>query len=214
MVTFAVVRPDIGITGCKITEMKVSLDLKSDSAPEWVEAVMADFPSFLQDHANCERKASAMAMSLVAKYPDRKEILAPLIETAIEELEHFRDVVAWMDKLGVPMPMDMQPDPYVNPLIALVRKGRDEGLLDRLCLGSIVECRGAERFRLVEEALTEPEIKRFYKLLWASEAKHGNIFVELALNYFEPKTVYNRLEELLAEEARILSSLSFRAALH
>jgi tRNA-(ms[2]io[6]A)-hydroxylase len=87
-------------------------------------------------------------------------------------------------------------------------------LLDRLCLGSIVECRGAERFRLVEEALTEPEIKRFYKLLWASEAKHGNIFVELALHYFEPKTVYNRLEELLAEEARILSSLSFRAALH
>jgi tRNA-(ms[2]io[6]A)-hydroxylase len=108
----------------------------------------------------------------------------------------------------------MQPDLYVNQLITQVRKGRDEGLIDRLCLGSIIECRGAERFRLVEEALEEPEIKRFYKILWASEAKHGNIFVELALHYFDEKVVYNRLEELLEIEAHILESLEFRAALH
>jgi tRNA-(ms[2]io[6]A)-hydroxylase len=81
-------------------------------------------------------------------------------------------------------------------------------------LGSIIECRGAERFRLVEEALKEPEIKRFYKILWASEAKHGNIFVELALHYFDEKLVYNRLEKLLEIEAQILESLEFRAALH
>ena len=29
----------------------------------------------LADHADCERKASGMAMSLVAKYPDRTPIL-------------------------------------------------------------------------------------------------------------------------------------------
>ena len=81
--------------------MKFSLDLKSESSPKWVEAVMADFPSFLQDHASCEKKASAMSMSLVSKYPDRPLIIKPLIDTAIEELEHFRDVVLWMEKLGV-----------------------------------------------------------------------------------------------------------------
>ena len=175
---------------------------------------MADFPSFLQDHASCEKKASAMSMSLVSKYPDRPLIIKPLIDTAIEELEHFRDVVNWMEKLGVSLAHDMQPDLYVNQLISQVRKGRDEGLIDRLCLGSIIECRGAERFRLVEEALEEPEIKRFYKVLWASEAKHGNIFVELALHYFEEKVVYARLEELLDVEARVLDDLEFRAALH
>lgn len=175
---------------------------------------MADFPKFLMDHANCERKASAMAMSLVAKYPDRHFIIKPLIETAIEELEHFRDVVAWMDKLGVSLSQDMQPDPYVNQLIAHVRKGRDEGLIDRLCLGSIIECRGAERFRLVEERLEEGELKRFYKILWASEAKHGNIFVELALHYFDKKLVYSRLEELLEIESKIIDELEIRSALH
>jgi len=194
--------------------MKRSLDLKVASSAKWVEAVMSDFSSFLQDHASCEKKASAMAISLVSKYPDRPKIIQPLIETAIEELEHFRDVVLWMEKLGVSLAHDMQPDPYVNQLIALVRKGRDEGLIDRLCLGSIIECRGAERFRLVEEALEEPEIKRFYKVLWASEAKHGNIFVELALEYFEDDIVYRRLQELIDAEGDILNKLEFRAALH
>jgi len=194
--------------------MKFSLDLKTQSSPKWIEAVMADFPSFLQDHASCEKKASAMSVSLVSKYPDRPLIIKPLIDTAIEELEHFRDVVNWMEKLGVSLAHDMQPDLYVNQLISHVRKGRDEGLIDRLCLGSIIECRGAERFRMVEEALEEPEIKRFYKILWASEAKHGNIFVELALHYFEETVVYKRLEELLDVEAQILDSLVFRPALH
>ena len=55
--------------------MKLSIELVCSSRPEWVKAVMADFDSFLQDHANCERKASAMAMSFVAKYPDRVEII-------------------------------------------------------------------------------------------------------------------------------------------
>lgn len=194
--------------------MKYSLDLKNDSPKAWIETVMADFPSFIQDHADCERKASAMSMSLVAKYPDRKELAQPLIETAIEELEHFRDVVTWMQKLNVPLPSSMQPDPYINQLIKQVRQGRDEGLMDRLCLGSIIECRGAERFRMVEEALEEPEIKRFYKVLWASEAKHGNIFVELGLHYFSKEEMYGRLNELLEVEAEIVEKLPIRAALH
>jgi tRNA 2-(methylsulfanyl)-N6-isopentenyladenosine37 hydroxylase len=194
--------------------MKVSLDLKISTSSKWIEAVMADFPSFIRDHASCEKKASAMSMSLVSKYPDRPKIIPPLIDTAIEELEHFREVVVWMTKLGVAMPADMQQDLYVNQLIGLVRKGRDEGLIDRLCLGSIIECRGAERFRLVEEALTEPEIKRFYKILWASEAKHGNMFVELALEYFTPEVVFSRLDELLEAEAGILDRLEIKPALH
>ena len=51
--------------------MKFRIDLTVDSKKEWVEAVMADFDAFLQDHADCERKASGMALSLVAKYPNR-----------------------------------------------------------------------------------------------------------------------------------------------
>ncbi|MFT4734392.1 MAG: tRNA-(ms[2]io[6]A)-hydroxylase, partial [Arcticibacterium sp.] len=51
--------------------MKLNLDIKGESSQEWLNAVLEDFDSFLQDHADCERKASAMNMSLVAKYPNR-----------------------------------------------------------------------------------------------------------------------------------------------
>ena len=59
--------------------MKLNLDLACPSKPEWIAAVMDDFSSFLQDHADCERKASSMAMSFVAKYPNRTEIIPELI---------------------------------------------------------------------------------------------------------------------------------------
>ena len=84
--------------------MKLNLDIKVPSKPEWVEAVMNDFPAFLIDHADCERKASSMAMSFVAKYPDRTEIIPELIEIGIEELEHFQQVYQLMEKRDIQLP--------------------------------------------------------------------------------------------------------------
>lgn len=194
--------------------MKLSLDLSYDTSPEWVEAVLGNFDAFLQDHADCERKASAMAMSFVAKAPDKEAIIPELIETAIEELEHFQDVYKLMQERGVPLRKEMTQDLYMKQLIDSCRSTPDERLLDRMLLASIVECRGAERFRLVAEGLTDPELKAFYKRLWASEAKHGNIFVKLALHYWDEAVVYPRLRELIALEAEICAGLEIRPALH
>ena len=194
--------------------MKLSIELACESSPAWVDAVMNDFDSFLQDHANCERKASAMAMSFVAKYPDRLEIIPELIDTAVEELEHFKSVYEIMEERGVKLPAEMGQDMYVKQLVDRCRSGRDERFLDRLLLASIIECRGAERFRLVYEALEQVELKKFYHNLWASEAKHGNIFVKMALNYFDKDVVYKRLEELNTMEAEVLQSLPLKPALH
>ena len=80
--------------------MKLNLDIAVPSKQEWIDAVMNDFDQFLIDHADCERKASAMAMSFVAKYPNRTEIIPELIATAIEELEHFQQVYQLMEKRG------------------------------------------------------------------------------------------------------------------
>jgi tRNA 2-(methylsulfanyl)-N6-isopentenyladenosine37 hydroxylase len=194
--------------------MKLNLDIKSPSKPEWIEAVMNDFDAFLQDHADCERKASATAMSLVAKYPDRVEIIPELIETALEELEHFQQVYAVMEKRGVQLAHSIAEDPYIKALVKQLHSGIEERFLDRLLIGSVFETRGAERFRLVEEALEDPELKRFYKMLWTSEAKHGHIYVKMALNYFPKEKVYPRLELWLEREAAIVDALPIRAALH
>jgi len=195
-------------------KMKLNLDISVPSKPEWVEAVMADFPSFLQDHADCERKASSMAMSFVAKFPDRLEIIPELIEIGIEELEHFQQVYELMAKRGIALPPSMGKDPYVSQLIKRCHSGREERFLDRLLIASVVETRGAERFRLVSEAQDDKEMHRFYKILWASEAKHGHVFVKMALNYFPEKQVYDRLAWWIDQEGEIIDGLEIRAALH
>lgn len=195
--------------------MKYSIDLKVASSLAWLDAVMADFNAFLQDHADCERKASAMATSLIAKYPDREKIIPDMIETAIEELEHFQQVFELMQRRGVTLNADMKEDPYIKQLMPLTHGGTPESrFLSRLLLGSIVECRGCERFKMVSEAQEDEELKRFYKMLWTSEAKHGNIFVELALEYFDEKTVYDRLHEMMEFEGEVIKNLPIRAALH
>ena len=194
--------------------MKFRIDLDIASSQEWINTVMSNFDEFLKDHANCERKASAMAMSFVAKYPDRVEIIPELIETAVEELEHFQTVYQIMEERGIQLTHEIGKDVYVKQLLDKCRDGREERFMDRLLLASLVETRGAERFRMVYEALDDPKLKQFYHELWASEAKHGEIFVRMALNYFDEEAVYKRLKEMTADEAVVLSSLPLKAALH
>ena len=194
--------------------MKYSIDLDIESPKAWIDTVLADFNSFLQDHADCERKASAMAMSFVAKCPDKIEIIPELIETAVEELEHFQKVYDLLEQRGVQLKPEMPQDKYIHALIDLCRSGRNERLLDRFLIASIVECRGAERFKLVSDNVKDDELKKFYKELWTSEAKHGNIFVKMMLNYNDKKTVYTRLKELTKEEGKIVEQLEIRPALH
>ena len=194
--------------------MKLSQALQYETPGSWTQAVMSDFDAFLQDHADCERKASAMAMSFVYKCPDKVKIIPMLIDTAVEELDHFKQVYEIMEKRGVQLRHHTERDPYVDPLLKLLRTPSPQRLLDRFLLASIIECRGTERFRMVADAVDEPELKQFYKMLWVSEAKHGNIFVEMALEYYDRQEVYKRLDELVVSEAGICATLPHRAALH
>lgn len=67
---------------------------------------------------------------------------------------------------------------------------------------------------MISEAMEDEGLRRFYKILWTSEAKHGNIFVELALKYFDKATVYKRLHEMMAFEGEVVANLPIRPALH
>jgi tRNA-(ms[2]io[6]A)-hydroxylase len=190
-----------------------SIDLLVPTSPAWVEKVLTDFDTFLQDHANCERKASALAMSFVVKYPDRKFITAGLIDLAQEELDHFRQVFEIMEQRGIPLAKD-EPDEYVNQLLAAARHGSDNRFLDRMLISSVIECRGAERFGLLADALDEGPLKSFYERLRKSETKHGHLFVQLLLKKFEENAIYPRLGELMQIEAEIIQRLDLRPAMH
>jgi tRNA 2-(methylsulfanyl)-N6-isopentenyladenosine37 hydroxylase len=107
------------------------LDLRVKTPPEWLDAVFGDFDAFLLDHANCERKASATGMSFVARYPDKLELLDPMIEFAKEELEHFHVMYRICAQRGLTLADDYK-DPYVNTLRTNIRAGGDIHFLDRL----------------------------------------------------------------------------------
>lgn len=195
--------------------MEVSdLTLKAESSQEWVACVVNNFDDFLKDHADCERKASSMAMSFVAKYPNRTEIIPELIHTGIEELEHFRLVYKFLQQRGLQLNHSIPEDVYVKKLLSHKHSGREQQFRDRLIIASIVENRGFERFKLVSENIEDEELSGFYEMIYLSEAKHGNIFVEMALNYFPKDDVFKRWDELAKNEAEILNSIPIRPALH
>jgi tRNA-(ms[2]io[6]A)-hydroxylase len=187
--------------------------LRYATPDDWTKTVMADFDSFLLDHAAAEKKASGMAISMLSHYPDRVELVAAMADLAVEELTHYREVVKWIHQRGLVTTAD-QKDPYVLAFRKSIRQGRDVYLLDRLLTASIIEARGAERFALVAGALEPGPLKKFYQSIARSEERHYELFLELAGKYLDQAMIAQRWQELLDIEAGIVASLPLRAALH
>ena len=189
------------------------MQLRAPTSPRWAETVLANFDAFLLDHAACERKASATAMNFVSHYPDRKELVAAMIDLAREELEHFHLVYQKIAERGLILGSDTK-DPYVGRLAREHREGSRPYFLDRLLLAGIVEARGCERFGLLATALPSGALKDFYRGIARSEVRHKDLFLNLARVYFDPPEIETRLAELLEIEARVIAELPLRAAVH
>ena len=150
-------------------------ELKTKTPADWIGVALGDFDAFLVDHASCERKASAVGMSFVVRYPDRREILEPMIQFAREELEHFHQVYKLILQRGLSVWTDEE-DAYVNVLMKTVRFGREERFLDRLLVSSSIEARGTERMHLVADHLNDETLKNFYRRLARAENQHKDFF--------------------------------------
>lgn len=187
--------------------------LRFATTKAWTDTVLGSFELFLNDHAQAEKKASGMAMSMVSHYPDRKVLVHSMLDLAIEELCHFKEVVKLLHERGLTLGPDKK-DAYVNQIRALTRDGTDVYLLDRLLCAAIIEARGCERFGLIGRYSKDVKMHTFYQAIAASEERHHWLFVNLALKYFDQQTVTERLDELLDQEASILCKLPIRAALH
>jgi tRNA 2-(methylsulfanyl)-N6-isopentenyladenosine37 hydroxylase len=188
-------------------------ELKYNTPIEWTDKVLADFGTFLQDHAAAEKKASGMAMSMLSHYPDRIKLVKAMTDLAIEEMIHFKQVLKLLNERDMILGND-QKDQYIIQIRKLFRNGKDEFLIDRLLVAAVIEARGHERFSLVAEVLEPGKDKDFYVSIAKSEEKHKNLFVELAYEYFDHELINNRLEEILEAEAQICKSIPFTCALH
>ncbi len=192
---------------------------KTSRDEAWLEVALSDDLALLADHAHCEKKAAASAFMLITRYPDEPGLVAPMVELAREELEHFGEVFAVLGARGGRLGKDGG-DPYVQALLAHVRSGKaHHALIDRLLVAALIEARSFERLRLLGERHPDPALAELFARFARSEARHGAIFVQLARQVGERHgedrpTIDARLAELTAHETAIVEALPLRCAIH
>lgn len=192
------------------------ITLKSPSDPSWSRIILEDLRGFLGDHALCERKASATALSLIHKYPDRVEMHGVLADLAVEELDHFRQVLEKLRERGWAAPREA-PDDYARGLQKLVRHGREiDTLCDRLLVAGLIEARSLERLKMAADALAsvDPELAAWYRQLARAESRHQALFVTLARDVAGEEAANRRLDEMLTAEARLVADLPVTSRVH
>jgi tRNA 2-(methylsulfanyl)-N6-isopentenyladenosine37 hydroxylase len=206
------------INDIDISKLKHKLqpsELRFVTNKNWSTVALENFEAFLQDHAACERKAAASAMSLIAKFPTRITMVDTLGKLAQEELEHFQQVFTLLRDRGWGLGSPPK-DHYVNLLRKEVRHSPDEHFMDLLLVSGLIEARSCERFALMADALQtqNPQLSEFYDQLARVEARHNILFVRLAHGYLNGDEVDNRLDQLLDIEAKIVESLPVNGLVH
>ena len=186
------------------------MELLCQTSPAWVKLATERFDEVLVDHAHCEKKAAAQALSMLAAFPAVPGLARAMARLAREEAGHLAQVLALMDKRGLPLGRDAG-DPYAQGLQAAVRQPAAERLLDRLLVSALIETRSEERLRLLARHLGDPELRQFYARLADAERGHGELFLRLARKSegFEP-----RLRQMLRLEAGLVRDLPLRPASH
>lgn len=186
--------------------------LRSRTSPRWLKLALERFDEVLVDHAHCEKKAAANALSLLQAHPEVEGLPSQMARLAREESAHLARVLALMEARGLKLGRDLG-DPYAQRLQALMRKAQPSRRLDRLLVAAIIEARSCERLALLAEGLTDPALRRFYGELARSEDGHQALFYRLALGAHGDEA-QARLDELLHAEAQLLASLPLRPAIH
>jgi tRNA 2-(methylsulfanyl)-N6-isopentenyladenosine37 hydroxylase len=187
--------------------------LRVATDPGWVEVATRRLDEVLLDHAHCEKKAAAQAMSLVATYPERVRLVQRLTRLASEELGHFRQVYDRLVARGLVLRRDAG-DPYAQRLRKHLRRDDPGRLTDLLLVSALIEARSCERLGLLAAALEEADLRAFYAGLAQAEAGHERLFVGLAREYDRPEVVAGRLAELAEAEAAIVRDLPLEPRIH
>ncbi|MDX1563508.1 MAG: tRNA isopentenyl-2-thiomethyl-A-37 hydroxylase MiaE, partial [Gammaproteobacteria bacterium] len=179
---------------------------------------LADLDLLLLDHATLELKAAQQAQKLIWKYcaaggqrerfGDRfvGRLAAKMSRLAREELRHFEQVVALIERRGGRY-RAVPPSRYAAGLHAHARSGEPDALIDALVIGAIIEARSCERFYTLAGPLEskEPALAKFYASLLRSEARHFEDYLALARD-LDGDGAAARTDELLACDADLIAS--------
>lgn len=191
------------------------LGLKLPTDPRWVDIVDKNIEEILTDHAYCEQKAASNAISVIVRFPEFPEVVTAMSELAIEEMEHFQMVHAELKKRGLKLGRERK-DEYVNDLLDFLKKGGspEQRFVEKMLFGAMIEARSCERFRLLSENISDPDLRIFYRELMESEARHYTMFITLARKYAPNIDVNKRWEEFLEYEAGLMEKYGKKGTMH
>jgi len=186
------------------------MELLCQTPRAWLDLAIERFDEVLVDHAHCEKKAAAHALSMLAAFPGVPGLPRAMARLAREEAGHLAQVLALMEKRGLELGRDPG-DPYAQHLQAKVRQPARERLLDRLIVSALIETRSEERLRMLALGLRDADLRQFYGRLAHAEKGHGELLLRLAR---QCEGFAERIGEMLRVEAGLVRELPLRAAIH
>ena len=191
------------------------LGLKLPTDPRWVNIVETNISEILTDHAYCEQKAATNAINMVIQFPEYPDLVDAMLALAQEELQHFRQVHDKIQARGFSLGRERKDD-YVWELNQFIRKGRERHivLVDRLLFAAMVEARSCERFRILSEHISDPDLRAFYRDLMISEANHYTLFIGFARQYGQGEDVDKRWQDFLDYEAQLIAKYGKKETSH
>ncbi|HKL02206.1 MAG TPA: tRNA-(ms[2]io[6]A)-hydroxylase [Cryomorphaceae bacterium] len=191
------------------------LGLEMPTDPRWVNIVEKNISEILTDHAWCEQKAASAAISLIVRFPEHPELVDEMAALAREEMEHFALVHEKIKERGYKLGFDRK-DPYVKDLAAFIKKGGDrkQQIVEGLLMAGMIEARSCERFRVLSEEIDDADLRKFYRGLMASEARHYTTFLKFARKYGGNIDVDKRWKEFLAYEGKLMEKYGKSETIH
>lgn len=191
------------------------LGLKLPTDPRWVDIVEKNIEEILTDHAYCEQKAATNAITVIVKFPEYPDVVKAMVELAKEELEHFNMVHQELLKRGYQLGRERK-DEYIHDLLAYINKGgnREQQFVEKMLFSAMIEARSCERFRLLSEEISDLDLRKFYRELMESEARHYTLFLKFAKKYAIKIDVDKRWKEFLEYEATLMSKYGKKETIH
>ena len=189
----------------------LSLAVPTDAG--WFDRIADHLDVILIDHCHLEKRAASNALNLIFRYTGRDGLARELSEVVKEEMDHFTQMLDILEARNIEF-VRLPASTYASKLSECATKQEPAAFLDKLLVAALIEARSAERFKILQERLEDPELVKFYGDLFTSEARHHTLYTGLARRFYPAERVKTRLSELSRLEAEALAAATDAPRLH